>query len=151
MLRKLMPLLVVAATVGLTAAAIEFLPRTLFFPVVDFFAPGGMQTTFLQPGQTKASECEHMVSETAKSLRTVCRDCKIVRRCVRGLSVAQRRALTREPIAQPSARAGGGALIVVFSAPDPNVAMEACRRSEQMSPFSGVESRLRCFAAGVPR
>jgi hypothetical protein len=151
MLRKIMPLLVVATTVGLTAAAIEFLPLTLFFPVVDFFAPGGLQTTFLQPGRTKASECEHMVGETAKSLSTVCRGCKIARRCVQGLPAAQRRALTREPIAQPSARAEDGALTVVFSAPDPNVAMDACRASEQMSASYGVESRLRCFAAGAPR
>jgi hypothetical protein len=151
MLRKLMPLLLVATTVGLTAAAIELVPLTLFFPVVDVFAPDGMQTTFLQPGQTKASECEHMMGEAAKSSSTVCRDCKIVRRCVQGLPAAQRRALTREPIAQPSSRARDGALTVVFSAPDPNLAMEACRRSEQMSASYGVESRLRCFAAGVPR
>jgi hypothetical protein len=151
MLRKIMPLLVVATTVGLTAAAIELLPRTLFFPVVDFFAPGGMQTTFLQPGRTKASECEHMLGETAKSSSALCRDCKVVRRCVQGLPAAQRRALTRNPIAQPSARAEDGTLTVVFSALDPNAATEACRRSEQMPASYGVESRLRCFAAGMPR
>ena len=151
MLRKIMPLLVVATTVGLTAAAIQFLPQTLFFPVVDFFAPGGMQTTFLQPGRTRASECEHMLGETAKSLSALCSDCTVVRRCVQGLPAAQRRALTRNPIAQPSARSEDGTLTVVFSALDPNVAIEVCRRSEQMSASYGVESRLRCFAAGVPR
>ena len=151
MLRKIMPLLVVATTVGLTAAAIELLPRTLFFPVVDFFAPGGMQTTFLQPGRTKASECEHMLGETAKSLSALCRDCKVVRRCVQGLPAAQRRALTRNPIAQPSARAEDGTLTVVFSAPDPGVAMDACRGSEQRSAAYGVESGLRCFPPGAAR
>jgi len=126
-LRKLMPLLVVATTAALTAAAIELLPLTLFFPVVDFFTPAGLPTRFLLPGRTKAGECEQVLNETTKCLSTLCRDCRTVPRCIRGLPAAQRRALTRAAIAQPSARAEDGALTVVFSASDPSVAMDACR------------------------
>jgi hypothetical protein len=151
MLRKLMPLLVVAATAGLTAAAIEFLPRTLYFPVVDFFAPSGVQTTFLQPGRTKEQDCEHMLGEATTSLRAVCSACKVVQRCVRGLPAAQRRALSHEPIPQPSARAANAPLTAVFAATDPNLAVSACRQAEQMSASHPAESRLRCFEAGVPR
>lgn len=150
-LRKLTPLLVVATTAGLTVAAIEFLPRTLYFPVVVFFAPGGVHTTFLQPGQTEEVDCEHLLGEVTQSLRAVCSECKVVRRCARGLSAAQRRALSHAPIPRPSARAANAPLTVVFSATDPNVAMNACRRSEQMSASRPAELRLRCFTAGAPR
>lgn len=151
MLRKLTPLLVVATTAGLTAAAIEFVPQTLFFPVVDFFAPGGMQTTFLESGQTTARECEHRLGEVTTSLRMVCSACKIVERCVRGLPAAQRKALSHEAIPQPSARAVDAPLTVVFSAPDPSLAMSACQQTEAMSASRPARSRLRCFAAGRPR
>jgi hypothetical protein len=151
MLRKLMPLLVVAITAGLTAAAIEFLPRTLYFPVVVFIAPSGVQTTFLQPGQTKEHDCEHMLGEATKSLRAVCGACKVVQRCVQGLSAAQRRALSHEPIPQPSARAANASLTAVYAATDPNLATSACRQAEQMSASLPAESRLRCFTAGASR
>jgi hypothetical protein len=150
-LRKLMPLLVVATTAGLTAAAIEFLPRTLYFPVVVFFAPSGVETTFLQPGQTTEHDCEHMLGEATKSLRAVCGACKVVQRCVQGLSAAQRRALSHEPIPQPSARAANAPLTVVFAATDPGLALNACRQAEQMSASQPAESRLRCFTAGASR
>lgn len=151
MLRKLVPLLVIATTAGLTAAAIEFLPRTLYFPVVDFFAPSGVQTTFLEPGHTKVLDCEHRLDEVTKSLRAVCSACKVVQRCVQGLTSAQRRALSHEPFPAPSARATNAPLTVVFAATDPNLAMSACRQAETMSASQPAESRLRCFPAGTPR
>jgi hypothetical protein len=152
MVRKMIPLVVVALTGGLTAAAIEFLPQTLFFPVVEMSTPNGLRVTALQPGWTERSECEHLLGEVAPRLGAAnCDGCKIVQRCVRGLSAATRGALSRDAIAQPSARAGNGGLIIVFSAADPNVAMGACRQSQQLSASYPVESRLECFAAGAPR
>lgn len=151
MLRKVIPLLVVVTTAGLTAAAIEFLPQTLFFPVVDFFAPGGMQTTFLQSGQTTARACERRLGETMTSLRAACSACKVVERCARGLSPEQRRVLSHESISQPSARAANASLTVVFRATDPDLAMSVCRQAEATSAPHPAEARLRCFAAGVPR
>jgi hypothetical protein len=151
MLRKLVPLLVVGATAGLTMAAIELLPQTLLFPIVDFFAPGGLHTTFLQPGRTSAAACELVLDETASALSALCRDCRVVRRCARGLPAAQRQVLTREPLAQPSARSEDGGLTVVFSAQDPAVAMNACRQTERWSDALRTERRLRCYPAGAPR
>jgi len=149
MLRKLMPLLVVAAYRGLDGGGDRVPPADPLLPVVDFFAPGGMQTTFLQPGQTKASECEHMVSETAKSFEhglPRLQDCPSVRS---GPVVAQRRALTREPIARRRP-ARGGALIVVFSARIRTWRWKLPQKRADVPLFRGG-SRLRCFGAGVPR
>ena len=151
MLRKVIPLLVVFVTAGLTAAAIELLPRTLLFPVVDLFAPTGVQTTFVEPGETTVEDCERKLSEEAQALRATCSTCKIVERCLRGLPPTLRRALSHEPILQPSARAVNEALTVIFSAPDPRLALSACQRAEAMSAPRPAASHLECFAAGTPR
>ena len=146
-----MPVLVIAVTAGLTVVAIEVLPRTLLFPVVDLFAPTGVQSTFLQPGQTTPADCERMLSETARDLRATCSACKVVERCVHGLPAMLRRAVSHEPISQPSARAVNEPLTVVFSAADPSLALSACQRAGAMSAPPPAPSHRVCFAAGMPR
>jgi hypothetical protein len=149
--RKLMPLLVVAMTAGLTAAAIEFLPHTVFFPLVALSAPGGLQVTFLQPGRAERADCEKIVAEIAQAHRASCAECKVNFQCTQGLSADQRSVLSREPIAMPSARMAGGALTITFSAADANLALAACRQSEQQSAAQAASANLRCFPAGVAR
>lgn len=151
MWRRLTPLVVAAVTVGLTAAAIEFLPHTLFFPVVEVSLPSGLHVTALQPGLTEKRECESMIAEVTARLGANCHGCTVVQRCPRGLPAAMRGALSRQAIAQPSARAGEGGFTIVFSAADPAATMDACRQSQQLSASFPVESRLTCFAAGTPR
>jgi hypothetical protein len=151
MLRKLMPLLVVVITAGLTVAAIEVLPRTLFFPVIDLFAASGVQSTFVQPGQTTAEGCERILSETMRSVRAGCNTCKMVERCLHGLPPALGRALSHGPIPQPSARAANDPLTVVFSATDPSLAMSVCQQAQAKTASNPTPSRLVCFAAGTPR
>jgi hypothetical protein len=151
MLRGLTAFAVVAVTVGLTAAAIEFVPHTLFFPIVEVSLPGGLRVTALQPGLTEKRECESSIREVTSRLDAYCQGCEVVQRCPRGLPTALRGALSHEAMAQPSARAGDGGLTLVFLGRDPAVTMDACRQSQQLSASYAVESRLECFAAGVPR
>lgn len=151
MLRKLMPLLVVVVTAGLTVVAIEVLPQTLFFPVVDLFAATGVQSTFVQPGQTTAESCERTLSETTRSVRAGCNTCEIIKRCLHGLPPALRRALSHGPIPEPSARAANDPLTVVFSSPDPRLAMSVCQQAEAKTASNPTASRLVCFAGGMPR
>lgn len=152
MVRWMVPLsAVVVVTVGLTVAAIELLPRTLFFPVIEFSAPTGLRVTFVQRGQTDRSGCEHVLGEVQLPVDTTCSGCMVVPRCTRGLSAVQGAAFSRAAITRPSARSGDGGLAIVFSAENPQVAMGACRQSEQLTASLPVELRLRCFAAGTPR
>ncbi len=149
--RKIILLAVVAITAGLTAAAIEFLPQTVYFPVLELSAPGGLQVTFLQPGRIERGACEKIVTELERSFGANCPGCKLIHDCARSLSAEQRRALSREPIAQPSARMESGALTITFAAADVNFAMAACRQSEQQSAAQAAGAHLRCFPAGAPR
>jgi hypothetical protein len=151
MLRKLMPLLVVIVTTGLTVAAIELLPQTLFYPVVDLFAATGVQSTFVQPGQTTVEGCERILSETTRSVRAGCSTCKMVERCLHGLPPALRDALSHGSIPQPSARAANDPLTVVFSAADPSLAMSVCQQAEAKTASNPTAARLVCFASGTPR
>jgi hypothetical protein len=151
MSRKMMLLLVVAITAALTAAVIEFLPQTVFFPLVQLSAPGGMQMTFLQPGRTERAACDKIADDIVRAFGGKCPDCKIFHDCVRSLTADQRQALSREPIAQPSARMESGAMTITFAAADPNFAMAACRESEKQSAGQAAGAQLRCYPAGAPR
>jgi len=151
MLRGLTPLAVVAVTVGLTAAVLELVPHTLFFPVVDVSMPGGLHVMALQPGLTGKRECERSIGEERSRLGASCPGCAVVQRCRRGLPAALRGALSRDAMPHPSARSGDGGLTLVFLGGDPASRMDACRRSQQVSASYPVESRLQCFEAGTPR
>ncbi len=147
----MIPLIVVAITAVLTAAAIEFLPQTVFFPLVELSVPGGLQVTYLQPGHTERAECETIVAEIARGFVANCQGCKLVYRCAQGLAADQRRALSHEPIVQHSARTASGALTITFAAADANLALAACRQVEQQSAAQPAIAQLRCFPAGAPR
>jgi hypothetical protein len=75
MLRRVLPLLVIAITVGLTAAAIQFLPETLYFPVAELSSPTGRQVTILDAGRTERVACERVLVELAKTFSAACGDC----------------------------------------------------------------------------
>jgi len=151
MLRRVLPLLVVAITVGLTAAAIQFFPETLYFPVAELSSQTARQVTILDAGRTERVACERVLVELAKTFSEACGDCTAHLRCVHGLSPDRRRALSHERIAQPSARGLAGTPTVVFSAADPRMAMDACRQTQRESAAYAPESRVRCFAAGASR
>jgi hypothetical protein len=151
MFRRMIPLLVVAVTAGLTTAAIYLLPETLYFPVATLSAPSGRQATFLESGRTDRPACEHVLAELVNTFTAICGDCRTDLRCVHGLPADRRRALSHARIAQPSARALTGTLTVVFSAADPQAAMDACRQTERASAAYPVESRVRCFPPGATR
>ena len=50
LLYKGLPLLIVGLTALLTAAAIEFLPETLYFPVVEYAVTADIQVALLKDG-----------------------------------------------------------------------------------------------------
>lgn len=151
MLYKGLPILILGLTLMLTAAAIEFLPETLYFPVVEYSTPENIQFALLKNGELDKSSCEHRARQVANAIRASCPACKVVERCYRGLDAERRKILARDPLATPSARLPGGKLSMTISAADPQLALVVCRQTEQQTATQPADQRLRCFPASAPR
>lgn len=145
MLSKSLPVLILAVTAILTAAAIEFLPETLYFPVVEYSMPGDIQVMMLKYGEPDIPRCERSVSQVAGSVRASCPNCKYVERCVRGLDAERRKILSREPLATASLRTQSGKLIVTVSAKNPDLALSVCRLVAEQTASQTTDKKLLCF------
>jgi hypothetical protein len=146
-LYKGLPILIVGLTMLLAAAAMEFLPETLFFPVVEYSAPENIRIALLKNGELDHSRCEQGARQVANAIRASCPSCKVIERCFRGLDAERRKILSRDPLATPSARAPGGKLTMTISAADAQLALAVCRQTEQQTASQPVDQRLRCFPA----
>ena len=148
---KALPLLILGLAMALTAAAIEFLPETLYFPVVDYSAPGNIRIAVFKNGELDQSSCEQAASRVAGAIRENCPACRVAERCYRGLDARRRKVLSPEPLATPSARIAGGKLTMTFSSQDPRLALVVCRQIERQTAAQPADRRLRCFPALAPR
>jgi hypothetical protein len=148
---KALPLLILALALALTAAAIELLPETLYFPVIEYAAPANIRIALLKNGDLEQSNCEQTASRVASAIRAHCPACQVVGRCLRGLDAERRKILSREPLSTPSARIAGGKLTMTFSSQDPQLALGVCRQTERQTAAQPVDQRLRCFPALAPR
>jgi hypothetical protein len=150
-LYKGLPILVLGLTLLLTAAAIEFLPETLYFPVVEYSTPENIRIALLKNGELDQSSCEQGARQVANAARAGCPSCKVVERCIRGLDAARGKILARDPLTTPSARLPGGKLTMTIAAADPQLALAVCRQTEAQTASQPADKRLRCFPALVPR
>lgn len=148
---KGLPLLILGLTLLLTAAAIEFLPETLYFPVVEYSMPENIQVALFKSGELDKSSCEQGASRVANAIRASCPGCKVVDRCLRGLDAERRKILSQEPLSTPSVRQQGGKLTMTFATGDLQLALAVCRQTEQQTASQPVGQRLRCFPALVAR
>lgn len=148
---KGLPILILGLTMLLTAAAIEFLPETLYFPVVEYSAPENIQIALLKNGELDQSTCEQGARQVANAVRASCPSCKVVERCIRGLDAERRKMLSQEPLSTPSVRMQGGKLTMIISAADPQLALAVCRQTEAQTASQPADKRMRCFPALVPR
>lgn len=151
MLYKSLPLLILGLTLMLTAAAIEFLPETLYFPVVEYSTPEDFRFVALKNGELDKSACELGAGQVAQAVRKNCPACKVTERCFRGLDAERREILSREPLATPSARLPGGKLTMTIAAADAQLALAVCRQTEAQTASQPADQRLRCFPALAPR
>ena len=71
MLYKGLPILVLGLTLLLTAAAIEFLPETLYFPVVEYSTPENIRIALLKNGELDQSSCEQGARQVANAAAPV--------------------------------------------------------------------------------
>ena len=148
---KALPLLILGLAMALSAAAIEFLPETLYFPVIEYGAPGNIRVALFKNGELDQSSCEQATSRVASAIRAHCPTCQVVGRCFRGLDAQRRKILSQEPLSTPSARIAGGKLTMTFSSRDPQLALAVCRQTERQTAAQPVDRRLRCFPALEPR
>ena len=151
MLYRVLPILVLGLTAALTAAAIEFLPETLYFPVVEYTTPENIQIALFKNGELDQSSCEQSAGKVVIAIRASCPTCKMVERCFRGLDAERRKVLSREPLSTPSVRMPGGELTMTLSTRDPQLALGVCQQIERQSASRRVDQRLRCFPALAPR
>lgn len=151
MLYKSLPLVIVGLTLMLTAAAIELLPETLYFPVVEYSTGENIRFAMFKNGELDSSACEHGAGKVAQAIRANCPACRVVERCYRGLDAERRKVLSLEPLATPSARLPGGKLTMTISAADPQLALTVCRQTEAQTASQPADQRLRCFPALAPR
>ncbi len=140
-------ILVVGLTLLLSAAAIELLPETLFFPVVEYATPENIGIALFKNGELDQSSCEQGTRQIVEAVRANCPSCKVDERCFRGLDAERRKILSQEPLSKPSARVQGGKLTMTFSAADVQLALDVCRQTEQQTASQPVDRRLRCFPA----
>lgn len=146
-MRKLLPVLVIAATAGLAAAAIEWLPETLYFPRIEMKAAGGLRIVFMRGAHSTRAGCEVEATAVAAAMRSRCPACKVTAQCRQGLTAAHRKALSGEALAVAVARSRQG-LAVTFDAPDPRLALVACRVAAAQTVREPAAARLACFAPG---
>ena len=147
MLYRVLPILVLGLTAALTAAAIAFLPETLYFPVVEYSTPEDIRIALFKNGELDQSSCERSAGRVAIAIRASCPACKVVERCYRGLDAERRKILSREPLSTPSVRVQGGKLTMTLSSGDPQLALGVCQQSERQSASQAIDQRLRCFPA----
>jgi len=150
-LSKILPAIVLAVTAMLTAAAIEFLPGTLYFPVVEYTTPDDIHVTMLKYGETDVPRCERSVSQVAGSVRASCPACKYVERCARGLDATHRKILSREPLAMPSLRTQNGRLTLTVTAKTPELALGVCQMVAEQTAAQAADNKLVCFPALTSR
>ena len=151
MLHRILPVLFLGLTAALTAAAIEFLPETLHFPVVEYSTPESIRIALFKNGELERASCELGIAKVAAAIRKSCPGCMVIERCIRGLDAERRKILSREPLSMPSVRMPGGKLTMTFSTSDPQLALSVCQQSEQQAASLPADQQLRCFPATAAR
>ena len=68
----------IAVMAFLTWAAIEFVPETLFFPVVEYTMPGGIHFATLKDGELDRLSCEATLKKMSGALHAQCPQCQSV-------------------------------------------------------------------------
>jgi hypothetical protein len=146
-------LLVIVIVIGiLVLAAIEFLPGTSYFPMVEYTTPGDIRFVVLKKGAPlDESGCDKSTRDMESAVRASCADCKTVMRCVHELNAQQRKILSREPLATPSLRTQDGRLTMTVAAADPEVALSVCRLAAEQTATRTADKRLLCFPALASR
>ncbi len=142
-----LPVLILGLTALLTAAAIEYLPKTLYFPVIEYTTPDNIRFRLLKNGELDQTGCERGAHSVAQAIIASCPKCKVAERCFRGLDAERRRILSREPLLTPSIRTPDGKVAMTISADDPQLAMSVCRASEHQSASQPPDRRPHCFPA----
>ncbi|MFY9327270.1 MAG: hypothetical protein WAO76_04505 [Georgfuchsia sp.] len=136
---------VLALIAALSVAAIEYLPATLYFPIVRLHSGNELDVTFLGTGSANIEACAMKSDELARPLKAS-RAGIITVACARGLDDETRKLLSRTLLDMPTIRMSNG-VVIVFRSREPQLALDACLQSEAASRSFSVEKRLTCIPA----
>lgn len=139
-----------ALIAALFAAAIEYLPSTLYFPIVRVRNGAELEVTFLGTGFADIAACMNKSDELAKPLKENRAGLVLTTACIQGLDAELRKWLSRKPLDVPSIRMRNGTLII-YQARDPQLSLAVCKQSEAASLTLSADKRLTCIPAGNAR
>lgn len=143
--------LAILIALALIALGLIILPRpSLYYPNVVIDATEGIQLDFLLNGRQDKAACETAITSIANTIATSCRQCRTgSRTCIENPPAELRQRFDETPLPVPSARMANG--VVTFSAPQPEIALSACRESERQAARNGDQAKVACYPAGTPR
>ena len=112
-----------------------FLPdassNPVYYPHVVVDVDERVRIDFLQPGRSKAEDCQTAAVVIADSVRARCPDCRVATpNCSSKLGPDFERWLSEEPVAIPTARLLDG--VAVYRATDTKIALAACREADRL-------------------
>ncbi len=140
----------IAMVIGVLVGAKSLLLPTQHLPYLDIEVPGGLRVHFLQKGLARSTQCARTLESQISALKGSCPSCRIeTSGCRTDIEGFEKQWLGEEPISTPSARMPYG--VIIFEAPQQEVALAACQKSEKQSIANIPTGRIRCFPAGVKR
>lgn len=148
--KSILIILLVATAIGILMSAKSLLMPTLYYSYLAISAPGNIRIQILQKGQTQPSRCARSLSNQVTTITGICPTCQIqTSDCRTDLDNSKQHWLGDEPLATPSARMAYG--VIVFEAPQQQLALASCQESERLSLASALVSRVKCYPAGTNR
>lgn len=145
-LKNKLPIAVIVALLLVFYWLAAFQRPASHHPYVIIHTPEDLEVTFLMNSHSRRADCAAAVINVAAALQVACAFCKIEeQRCLHALDPLQERYLSAEPLDAPSARTPTG--VVVYSSPNTELALAACRESERQ----GKAATVTCYSPNTPR
>lgn len=142
--------LFVATAISVLISAKSLLMPTLYYPYMDIAFPENIRIKILQKGQEQPSLCARSLSSQVTAITGICPTCRIeTSTCQMDLGDSMQQWLDDDPLTTHSARMAYG--VIIFEAPQQQVALASCQESERQSLANTLASRVQCFPAGTKR
>ncbi len=143
--------LVILVILSLIAIGLIILPQpTAYYPNVVVETTDGVQIDFLLMGQPDKTACETKVAAITNSITSSCKECATLSQiCIKNPTDEIKKRFGEAPLPVDSARIMNG--VISYTAPKMDIALLACRESEQQALLKGNRSKVACYPAGSAR
>jgi len=146
---KALTLICVFGLLIAVAGAVQFLGGRMYYPHVVVEAEDDIKLEFLQEGLPRRDECRAATAVIANAIRVNCPKCKVaMQQCPGWLEPEHEKLLSEEPVPMLTSRLPNG--VVAYSAANTELALAACRETEQLSGAS-LAHQLTCYLPNAAR